>query len=211
MNQVFSFNRFSLLVLKHWADNKKRYVLSVIAFIGLLIAWFVFSILTDMSAPMSKEIQHITFFFSLFVVGTFYASQYFRDLGSRPKGINFLLVPASAFEKILCSLLYTVVFFFIVFVATFYLADTLMVSIADSFIATKDVPGERGVLNVFAASSLPFERNQTINILLIFFTIQAAFLLGSVYFENIVSSKPSSVVLLSSLLFFAWSILYMST
>src|SRR5215218_3480762 len=102
MNQFFSFKRFTLLVLKHWADNKKRYGLSVLAFIGLLITWFVLTMLTGFdNKPMGKEVQTITFFFALFAVGTFYASQYFSDLGSRAKGINFLLVPASAFEKIL--------------------------------------------------------------------------------------------------------------
>src|SRR5687767_7415314 len=106
MNQFFSFNRFKLLVLKHWADNKKRYGLSVLAFIGLLITWFVFTILTGLDdKSMGKAAQQITFFLSLFAVGTFYASQYFHELGSRARGINFLLVPASAFEKLLCSIL----------------------------------------------------------------------------------------------------------
>ena len=122
MNQFFSFKRFSLLVMKHWADNRKRYGLSALAFIGLLITWFVFTMLTGMDDyPMGKAAQQITFFLSLFAVGTFYASQYFRDLGSRSKGINFLLVPASVFEKLLCSVLYTVVLFFVVFVTAFYL------------------------------------------------------------------------------------------
>lgn len=183
MNQFFSFKRFSLLVFKHWSDNKKRYVLSVIAFIGLLITWFVFTLLID-SKPMEKDMQLGTFLFSLFAVGTFYASQYFRDLGSRAKGINFLLVPASAFEKILCSLLYTVVLFFVVFIAAFYAADILMVTIANSFVATDDPDSIRGVLNIFDAASLPFDGNLTINILLIFFAIQSVFLLGSVYFEK---------------------------
>ncbi|MEO5564493.1 MAG: hypothetical protein ABIR18_13690 [Chitinophagaceae bacterium] len=185
MNQFFSFNRFCLLVLKHWADNKKRYLLSVIAFIGLLITWFVLTMLTESSGrAMSKGIQQVTFIFALFATGSFYASQYFRDLGSSVKGINFLLVPASAFEKILCSLLYTVLFFFIVFTTAFYLADILMVSIYDRFAVADDPTGQRGLLNVFDATSLPFDGKTTINLLLIFLSIQSAFLLGSVYFKK---------------------------
>lgn len=184
MNQFFSFKRFSLLVAKHWADNKKRYLLSVIAFIGLLIAWFVFTMLVDSSTPMGKELQILTFFFSLFAVGSFYANQYFRDLGSRAKAINFLLVPASAFEKILCSLLYTVILFFIVFTSAFYLVDVLMVAVAKGFLMT-DIPNkETELLNVFQAARLPLEGESTLNILLIFFTIQSTFLLGSVYFAK---------------------------
>jgi hypothetical protein len=184
MNQFFSFKRFSLLVAKHWADNRKRYVLSIIAFVGLLITWFVFTMLVDSDTPMGKGLQLLTFFFSLFAAGSFYASQYFRDLGSRSRGINFLLVPASAFEKILCSLLYTVVLFFVVFVAAFYVADILMVTIAKSFFATAAPDRERGLLNVFKAVNLPFDTNSTINVLLLFFAVQSAFLLGSVYFEK---------------------------
>ena len=181
MNQLFSFKRFSLLVLKHWADNKKRYGLSVLAFIGLLITWFVFTMLTRMDeVPMGRGVQHVTFFLVLFGAGTFYASQYFRDLGSRAKGINFLLVPASAFEKLLCSILYSALLFFIVFTACYYLVDGLMVAIAKTFSGDK----KPAVFNVFEVIILRFNRDTTINFLLFFFSVQSVFLLGSVYFEK---------------------------
>jgi hypothetical protein len=186
MNQFFSFKRFTLLVKKHWADNKKRYALSAMAFFGLLIIWFVFTILTlsDEMIPMGKEVQTITFFFSLFAVGTFYASQYFSDLGSRAKGINFLLVPASAFEKLLCSLLYTTLLFFVVFTATYYLADILMVGIAKTISGTVQTDEKIAVANVFDITIIPLNKDTTLNFLLFFFSVQSAFLLGSVYFEK---------------------------
>lgn len=184
MNQFFSFKRFSLLVAKHWADNKKRYLLSIIAFAGLLIAWFVFTMLIDDRILMGQGIQFVTYFFSLFIVGTFYANQYFRELGSRSKGINFLLVPASAFEKILCSLLFTVILFFIVFTSVFYLVDVLMVGIAKSFQTAAMPESEKGLINVFGAARLPLDGNSALNILLVFFSVQSVFLLGSIYFEK---------------------------
>jgi hypothetical protein len=184
MNQFFSLDRFNLLVLKHWADNKKRYGLSVLAFVGLLVLWFVFMMLTVDDDPMSREVQHVGFFVSLFAVGTFYASQYFRDLGSRAKGINFLLVPASGFEKLLCSLLYTVLLFFVVFTTAFYLIDFLMVSIANGFARVGSPDGKVQMINVFKVGLLRFNTDSTINFLLFFFSVQSAFLLGSVYFEK---------------------------
>jgi hypothetical protein len=209
MNQFFSFKRFSLLVSKHWADNKKRYVLSVVAFIGLLITWFVFTILTGFDdKPMGREVQSITFFFSLFVVGTFYASQYFNDLGSRAKGINFLLVPASTFEKILCSLLYTVVLFFLVFTATYYLADVLMVAVASGISETVGTGEKIAVVNVFDFISIPFNEDTTLNFLFFFLSVQAAFLLGSVFFEKysfiktIISGFVAGFILFCVMLFF---------
>ena len=185
MNQFFNLHRFSLLVAKHWADNKKRYVLSVLAFIGLLVGWYTFTILIDSRFPMGQGLQMVTFFFSLFTVGSFYASQYFRDLGSRSKGINFLLVPASAFEKALCSLLYTVVLFFVVFTLSFYLVDIVMVWIAHNFITDIPYPeDQQGLLNVFDAAKIHASPKTTVNILWIYFSLQSVFLLGSVYFEK---------------------------
>ncbi|RYZ30012.1 MAG: hypothetical protein EOO10_04345 [Chitinophagaceae bacterium] len=185
MNQFFSFKRFTLLVIKHWADNKKRYGLSMLAFIGLLITWFVFTMLTGMDdTPMGRGAQQITFFLSLFAVGTFYASQYFRDLSSRAKGINFLMVPASAFEKLLCSLLYSVLLFFIVFTAAFYLVDFLMVAIANTLPGSETPAQKVSVINVFKVIILRFNKDSTVNFLLFFFSVQSVFLLGSVYFEK---------------------------
>jgi hypothetical protein len=185
MNQFFNINRFSLLVVKHWADNKKRYLLSVLAFIGLLIGWFTFTILVDSRFPVGQGLQMVTYFFSLFTIGSFYASQYFRELGSRSKGINFLLVPASGFEKVLCSLLYNVVLFFLVFTAAFYLVDILMVWIGQSLVSDIPYPADqKGLLNVFHAANIHASPRTTVNILWIYFTIQSVFLLGSVYFQK---------------------------
>src|SRR4029079_9839666 len=185
MNQTFNFNRFSLLVVKHWADNKKRYLLSVLAFIGLLVGWYIFTMLIDSRFPMGKGLQMVTYFFTLFTIGSFYASQYFRELGSRSKGINFLLVPASTFEKVLCSLLYAVILFFVVFTAAFYLVNMLGVWVAQNFVSDIPYPAhERGILNVFETAKLHVNPETTVNILWVYFTIQSVFLLGSIYFEK---------------------------
>jgi hypothetical protein len=184
MNQFFSFRRFNLLVSKHWAENKKRYGLSVLALVGLLIIWFLFVLVVGDDEMLSDEFQQSTYFLSLFAVGTFYGSQYFRDLASKPKGSNFLLVPASTFEKLLCSLMYTVVFFFIVFTAAFYLVDILAVSIANTVPGLDKPEGKIYLVNIFEVTFFSFNDNSTLNFLLFFFSVQSAFLLGSVYFKK---------------------------
>ena len=184
MNQFFSFDRFSLLVSKHWADNKKRYLLSVLAFAGLLITWFAFTTLVDEGDTLSADLQLSTYFFSLFIAGTLYASQYYSELGSKPKGSNFLLVPASTFEKFLCSLLYTVVLFFIVFTAVFYVIDFLMVAITNSLYGNDVTHKKETVVNVFDTAFLSFNSNYSLNFLLFYFSIQAIFLFGSVLFRK---------------------------
>jgi hypothetical protein len=182
MNQFFSLKRFQLLVLKHWADNRRRYILSVLAFAGLLTAWFGLTLLMhEDQVPMSQDVQQTTFFFLLFVTGTLYASQYFRDLSSRTKASNFLLIPASSFEKLLCGILYTAVFFPLVFIATFYLADSLMVALANGVFNT----GEKAkVINIFTVDFFSFNSKRSLNFLLFFLSVQSLFLLGSVYFRK---------------------------
>ena len=205
MNQFFDFKRFNLLVLKHWAVNKKRYSLSVLELIGLLIIWFVFALIIGDDKLMSADFQQMTFYFGLFVLGTFYASQYYHDLGSKPKGSNFLLVPASTFEKFLCSLLFTAVLFFIVFTSAFYLVDVLMVSIANSLPGIDLPEAKATVINIFDISPFSSDDNTTLNFLLIFFSIQSIFLLGSVYFKkyNFIKTIISGFII--------WFILFLLT
>lgn len=186
MNQFFNQKRFALLVLKHWADNKKRYILSLLAYVGLLITWFLFGLIIE-GIPNEKglpdEIQYTTFYFSLFAIGTFYASQYFSDLGSRERGSHFLLVPASAFEKFLCSLFFAVILFPLLIIGAFYLVDVSMVALSNSFLANS-IRGKSTVVNILAVDFLRFNANQAIKLLVIFFSIESLFLLGSVYFKK---------------------------
>lgn len=183
MNQFFSFNRFGLVVAKHWTENKKRYLLSLLAYAGLLIACFGISLVMQDDNMMEPDFQQTIYFFFLFTVGTFYASQYFRDLGSKTRGSNFLMTPASSFEKFLCSLLYVIILFFVVFTAVFYLIDALMVNIANNFI-TGASHHEIKVVNIFEVAFLHISETSEINLLLFFFALKSAFLLGSAAFRK---------------------------
>lgn len=191
MNQTFSFQRFSLLVGKNWAENNKRYLLSILAYISLLSVWFIFVILTDNSDPLAKNLQEVTFFFSLFLVGPFFASQFFSDLGSKTKGTNYLMAPASILEKLLCGLLYAIVLFFIVFTLAFYLVDLFVVFMANAFhpsynrVATQNgIEIKAHLINVFNVRDLPQNNNLSYYFLVIFLTLQSVALLGSVYFSK---------------------------
>ena len=184
MNQFFNLKRFGLLVRKHWADNKKRYGLTVLALVGLFTIWFTFNLMVENHNRLSADMQQITYFFSLFIVGTLYASQYYRDLSWRARGINFLLLPASAFEKFLCSLLYNVVIFFTVFTTTFYLVDFVMIALHNNFPVVK-APEEKAVLNnVLQATFFEYPNKTVIYIVMLFFVVQSVFLFGSVLFRK---------------------------
>ena len=204
MNQFFNFNRFGLLVAKHWTENKKRYILSLLAFAGLLIACFGIALVMQDDNMMEPDFQQTVYFFFLFTVGTFYASQYFRDLGTKTRGSNFLMTPASSFEKFLCSLLYVIIFFFVVFTLVFYLIDALMVNIANGTIADAN-HHEIEIVNIFKVVFLHISDTSDIKLLLFFFALQSAFLLGSAAFR-----KYSYIKTILSL-FITWVIVLLLT
>ena len=47
MNPTFDLSRWGLLVKQHWIENKKRYLLSMVAMAGVLFMWFFFASLID--------------------------------------------------------------------------------------------------------------------------------------------------------------------
>jgi len=130
------------------------------------------------------DVQQISYFFPLFILGSYFANQQFRDLRSNVNGSNFLLLPASTFEKLLVILLFSVIMFFIVLTATFYLADILMVYIANTFFETNDPALKSYVVNVFTFNFLMFASDFKLNFIVLFFVVQSVFLLGAVHFKK---------------------------
>src|SRR5450432_2157442 len=116
MNQSFDAGRWWLLVAKHWSENRKKYTLSLIAITGLLLLWFAIVVFTD-NHSIVAEVQMGTYYTGLFLVGCLYGSMLFADLGSKTRGLNYLVVPASLFEKLLCALFYAVIVFFALYTA----------------------------------------------------------------------------------------------
>ena len=195
MNQVFSFNRFLLLIAKHWSENRKKYLLGLLAITGIMMVWFGFMILMERYHPMESSVQFGTYYGGLFMVGCLYASTLFADLSSKSRGTNYLSVPASQLEKTVSTLLYGVVIFFISYTLLFYIADIIMVKVGNAVWyaywqkghSAGSVFQPQKVVNVFWGNDGP-GRDESANIpfyiLLGYFAVQSAFLLGSVYFSR---------------------------
>lgn len=188
MNSYFNFNRWLLYIAKNWNENKKRYLMSLGAVGGLLVLWYSFVIIVDKSNPLSVNMQHIAYYVGLFLTGCLFASIQFNELGDGPKGISYLLLPASLLEKLLGALLFGVVLYFICYTAVYYAVDIVMVKLASSLIAAKYEQNHMGgfppqeIANVFVSKDTPI--NLFFYLLLIYFAIQSIFLLGSVYFAK---------------------------
>jgi hypothetical protein len=195
MNQVFSFNRCLLLIVKHWSENRKKYLLGMLAITGLILFWFGFYITMEPYQPMGDSVQFSTYYVGLFIVGCLYASTLFADLSSKSRGTNYLSVPASQLEKTVCTLLYGVLIFFVFYTLLFYVADFIMVKVGNAVAYTYWQKNHGGSASGFEPQQVisVFWANQGINhgdfnllfyFLLAYFAIQSAYLLGSVYFTR---------------------------
>lgn len=193
MNQVFDFTRFRLLVIRHWMENRQRYLLSLGAIAGLLILWFVFFfMMNNGTTVIREEFQFGTYMFSLFVAGSLFASSLFAPLSSKGRGINYLSIPASHLEKLLVALLYGFVIFFICFTLVFYAVDWLILQITNPIVASNwkehyptDVFTPEPVTNVFTVMDQRFDGTPAfVFILMVYFSVQSVFLAGSVFFQK---------------------------
>lgn len=209
MNSVFDLNRWLLYITNHWNENKKRYLISLGAIAGLLILWYSFIIIVLQENPIGETIQVLTFYVGLFLIGSLHTSLIFSDLNEGPRAIHFLLVPASTFEKLLSAILYTAILFFISYVLIYYLVDFSMVTLSNSISEnaakrdhTAHVPPS-DIINVFKAPSQQ-GYNFYMYFLLAYVGVQAAFLLGSVYFVKYNFIKTTISVLVVFLFFVYW-------
>ncbi len=191
MNQTFDARRWWLLVGKHWSENRKKYALSLVAIAGLLLILFL--TMFNERRSVTNEIQVTTYYSGLFIVGCLYASMLFADLASKTRGLNYLLVPASQLEKLLCALFYGVIVFFVCYTALFYLVDFIAVKVSNTFAysrwvehhSAQDVFEGSKVYNVFVTPNRDAdELGFVFYLLLFFFVLQAAFIYGSIFFAK---------------------------
>lgn len=211
MNQIFDFNRWWLLVGKHWSENRKKYLLSLSAIAGLLIIFYVFALLIEPRSPVPEDIQINTFYVGLFGIGCLYASFLFSELASGPRAMNFLTVPASHFEKLLVSLLFGVIIFFVAYTLVFHIVNFSMMNIGNAVAksqwegdshAAGEVFTRTKVADVFfEANRKPGQPNVFYYLLLCYFAVQSLFILGSVYFPKFSFIKTVIVGVLVVLFF----------
>ena len=213
MNQTFNFSRWWMLVTMHWAENRKRYLLALLAIGGLIAAWDCFLLMLDKYSPLNPFIQYSTYYCGLYFVGCLYASTIFSGLGSKARGIHILSAPASHLEKLLCGILFGVVLFFLAYNLVFYIVDIPMVQLSNRITVnghyvwpgTMIPVGRVEVLNILNNSWAPIPDRQYHLFLLGYFAIQSAFLLGSVYFTHYSFIKTIVGVLLFWVIFIFFS------
>lgn len=208
MNQYFSFLRFRQLAALHWESNKKRYLMALPAMAGLLAAWGGFLLIMDRYDPLDDGMQALTYYWGLLAVGCLFSSTIFAEFGSKAQGIAWLGLPASALEKLLCGLLFSMIMCFVGYTLVFYLVDIPLVKIGNELIASQHRvwPGGYPVAPEVVwklMSGLPGNNidSELHFVLVMYFILQGLFALGSVYFERYAFIKTVIAFLLFFLIF----------
>ncbi len=195
MTNSFSFSRLGKLINKVFYEISRLYFYSIIAMLALLSLSFTFWI--SFTGPQySEQATYVIYLLGLFITGTIFASMTFNMLGNKDKGLYWLSIPATHFEKLICTLIFTVVLFFIAYCLCFITVKTIAVIFLKEYI--KGVPGgsykELGsVFNAFDGAIKYF--------LYAYFAIQSLFFLGSIYFKRYAFIMTSIV---AALLLFAF-------
>ena len=123
-NRFFSFKRFGLLLSSDFRLNGKRYLFSLAT--GVVILYLILLIgMTITSSNFTARDYSKIFFVCAFALCAFEGSV-FPEFGNRIKTGNYLLLPASALEKIVSQFLIYIVlgtlFFLLIFGIDTYLA-----------------------------------------------------------------------------------------
>jgi hypothetical protein len=209
MNQVFDFKRWLLLIGKHWSENRKRYLLSLVAMASLMILWYAFMMLIEFQKPYPLEMQVSTYYIGMSIVGCLFGSMLFNDVASGPRAMHYLSVPASTLEKLLSALFYGIVLFFVCYTVIFYLVDYTMIQIGNNVLEkywqrhdpshewTRMTVANMYSMPVGAAEGIP---NIFFYFLVMYINLQSAFILGSVYFPGYSFIKTVIVLLVVILL-----------
>jgi len=190
MQVSFSFTRLGLLIKKQWADHSRLYALAIAAIFGLMaVAFFLWSLPDGNRSVVGT---YIILMVALFLGGSIFASMMFADLSQRTTGIYYLSVPATHAEKMVCAILYSQVFFNAVIVIIFFILQPITLSLVK--------------MNPHIHFHSDFERGEfksvATNITIGYCSLQALFLLGSVYFQRFSFVKTVVSFLLVVFVFF---------
>ena len=133
MNQTFDLTRFGLLVRKTWIENRKMFFYALIIQFGWTAFWFF-----DRRNSLTIDWQTTLFNLTLLPTGFIFANYLTNhQFGEKNKTIGSLLLPASALEKLLVILFYSLFLFAGFQLVTFLLMDNITYQYAFRT-ATKD-------------------------------------------------------------------------
>lgn len=180
MTANFSLKRTFQLISKQWTENRRMFLMSVLALLGLLGIVFAFWAGVT-GSQYSEESLYIIGLFGLFITGSIFASTAFNMLGSKDRGIYWISFPASHLEKFLATWFFNFIVFSLVYVACFFLLKAMAEMYVQMLISKEPLRYSYKQMNWSDMNGLGAVLP---NFISTFFAVQAAFLLGSVAFKR---------------------------
>lgn len=124
-NNVLDFRRLGYYFQYHMLASWKSYLLGALSLFGLLMLIPIFMLLTDNHPRELSEVVGF-YYFGLFFGGLLFTSMAFNDLANKEKGVHFLMLPASHFEKFITIFLITSVGYLLIYHVAAYSALLLL-------------------------------------------------------------------------------------
>lgn len=198
MNQIFSFKRWLQLMRRHWIENSKFFLFGTLSLLGVIAISFLFLLTNETHYEAYSEF--ILYLIGLFLVGGIFASGAFDALQKRERGIAYLSLPASHFEKLLTQISFNLVFFTIVYSLCFCAMSEIFELIVKSRVQADPTK--------YSFEPMDWEHPHGFMeawnyLIIIFFGVQALFLAGSIYFKRF-SFILTTIVLVLFILFLGY-------
>ena len=184
-NNILSAGRFSAYLKKHLVDNYRFYGMAVVVITGLALLLLTFAGMVNANFSSYSDLLPM-YFIGLYVTGLIFTSMSFNELGNKPRGIDYLLLPASHLEKFLTTLLITTIGFLIVYHFAFFLAAKVL----DIIVSIRSGRHIKNDLFEFSHHNM-WQLNYYFWII-----AQSVFFLGAVYFHKYSFIKTTFWVIL---------------
>ncbi|WP_143059093.1 hypothetical protein [Chitinophaga arvensicola] len=173
-NNVFNLRRMQFYLQKHITDHYRFYSMSMLAIFGIMTVLGVLMILLARD-PFNRLSDLVPFYFiGLFFGGMLFTSRSFNELGSKEKGVDFIMLPASQFEKFVTLFLVSTIGFLAFYNLSCYVSFKIIQSVQ---LAALD----RKIEMNYDFFDNPKEK---VYFYYVYVVLQAAFLLGATYYHK---------------------------
>ncbi len=141
MNTI-SIKRIALLMQKNIYENSTNFLRGFAIYFGILMVIIMSTMYTDFIALQNIKVMYVAGFI---ILGTVASGTAFSNLRTKEKSMSYLSLPATTFEKLLAEFIISTIVFFVVYAATFYIFNFLMILFGELV----DVSFEIKIVNIF--------------------------------------------------------------
>ncbi|HEY4111407.1 hypothetical protein [Puia sp.] len=188
MYDTFHLPRFGRLLKKTLLERPMQ----IFGFTGaILLLLFIYYAIYHLPLHQWIEVQKAAFLIGLTGGGMFLASFMFGYFSTNAQGASYLTLPASHFEKWLCVVLITGIFYPAVFLLFFRLVDVSFVVWFHDHLDTS-MPNYKKIYDTVGV--FPFDGDKARDVYCYFANYAGAMLVGSLYFNKVTFIKVALVV-----------------